>query len=370
MNKKNLFALMASVALWISSTAADASPPSREGCGRSPGREALETWPGTPVEIDEFSPDTPLQRLSPGGAVSEGGDECVGKIQPGAAMTAPVGCTLNWVFKDSNGSFYIGTAGHCTSHVGEAISAAGVGTFGQVVFRINNGVGEDFALIKIDESLVALVDPTVCHWGGPSTAGNSGIGDTVLVYGFGNVYGESSLTRPRVGQVLFRNDAGHSLHYLGFAQGGDSGMPIMTKEGKATAIHVWSELSVGGLRIDPSRKAGTLLTYALGEASTALNTSLNVQTSQVPVKLLEFPSLDPPGDKDPPSDRGCPGRGGNPNRACASDSGPASPPFDEGGRDAPPAGDNETRRPPSGQPERDDSECAKDDPPARPGDKS
>lgn len=181
---------------------------------------------------------------------------CVGKIQPGASMHW---CTLNWVVADETGALYIGTAGHCAAK-GWRISAAGVGTFGTVVYSINKGVGNDYALIKIDESKYPLVSPTLCHWGGPLGAatyagdvnlreilgfpawlggGLKGVGvaaetPALLHYGWGVGTNQHEATRARVGAAAASTGPGLVLH--GNYNPGDSGSPVMFADGNVAGV--------------------------------------------------------------------------------------------------------------------------------------
>lgn len=212
-------------------------------------------------------------------------DACFGKIQPGARMTSPAGCTMNWVVRDSAGALYIGTAGHCVG-TGATVSVWGVGPIGKVAWRMCCGSGNDFALVKIDPALYDRVDPTLCEWGGPSAMGApDGRGEGLLVYGFGLIYGENQVTRARAG-VSYSQPPSY-LQYVGMMQPGDSGAPVMTADGEAAGIHVMSTLSAVVVRVDPSFKIATRLDWGLDQAGQALGTEFTLVTSDVPVTLLD-----------------------------------------------------------------------------------
>lgn len=194
---------------------------------------------------------------------------CIGKIQPGASMHW---CTLNWVVKDEAGALYIGTAGHCAAK-GWRISALGVGEFGTVVYSINAGVGNDYALIRIDPSRYHLVDPTLCHWGGPTGealwspgvnvrealgtpawlgGGLKGVGVAaeplaVLQYGWGVGTNDHEATRARVGASVATTGPGLVLH--GNYNPGDSGSPAMFANGHVAGVITHS------LLVDPPAAA-------------------------------------------------------------------------------------------------------------------
>ncbi|HEX9711337.1 MAG TPA: trypsin-like serine protease [Actinomycetota bacterium] len=158
------------------------------------------------------------------------------RIQPGARIVRPAGCTLNFVFRDAAARLYIGTAGHCVSGVGDRV-ATPEGEFGTVVFRILRG-DDDFSLIRIDPAFYAEVNPAMRAWGGPTgvtTADTTGIGDALLQYGYGIVYSTTEVTRAR-GGILY-NDNAMSYHAEVPAIFGDSGGPVIhAATGRALGI--------------------------------------------------------------------------------------------------------------------------------------
>lgn len=179
---------------------------------------------------------------------------CVGQIRPGAQQSN--GCTLSWIMRDAAGALYQTTAGHCTSSIGQRIGANGVGTFGTIIWRVNGGVGNDMALIRIDADKYSLVNPTLCHWGGPTgiatpaDAGTQGTQhDSMLHYGWGVMWNGQE-TRARAGYIP-NQAAGApaptmtgsgwfgdgSVRMKGFTDGGDSGSPMMLKGGLAAGVH-------------------------------------------------------------------------------------------------------------------------------------
>lgn len=159
-----------------------------------------------------------------------------GEIGPGRFMSAPEGCTMNFVFTDGN-RLFVGTAGHCSHTVGERASAPGIGEFGTIVYRRLEG-NDDFALIRIDASKEANVDPTVPRWGGPSgvtVPADTLIGDPIALYGWGTGFSIIEPTRSRAG-LLAADGAQHYVAELP-AVFGDSGGPIVhIPTGKALGI--------------------------------------------------------------------------------------------------------------------------------------
>jgi hypothetical protein len=188
-------------------------------------------------------------------------EPCAG-IRPGGTFTN-VGCTMNFVFTDG-ANLYIGTAGHCAT-VGTRMSnfAAG-GQFGTVVYSINAGLGNDFALIKIDANKVALVNPQLCAFGGPAGVNNgeTGFGQFVYEYGWGIATQVSTATRARIHVQEYQdaNDAG----WIGEGSGGDSGAPMIDENGNAFAIHTHGITPVLGVYGEAGTYIRRILSLAQG----------------------------------------------------------------------------------------------------------
>src|SRR3954452_11044175 len=82
-------------------------------------------------------------------------------VSAGTCMVSPAGCTMNFIFTDGT-SNYIGTAGHCAGNGKTVIAQVGtrvdptdsavpmLAAIGTTVKSWNNGIGRDFALVKID----------------------------------------------------------------------------------------------------------------------------------------------------------------------------------------------------------------------------
>lgn len=176
-------------------------------------------------------------------------EACDAAIRPGAQMTYPYLCTFNFLFTDGD-ALYIGTAGHCTDEEEQRISAAGVGSFGTVVYRIDEGGPDDFALIEIDADKAAQAEPTVCGLGGP-TGTNDGhypSGATVYEYGWGFATGVHPASRERVHTVLQNSTEFPSWN--GAGSGGDSGAPLLTATGEAYAVHTTGITPVAGVALE------------------------------------------------------------------------------------------------------------------------
>jgi hypothetical protein len=124
-------------------------------------------------------------------------------IRPGAWMFAPAWCTMNFVF-GSEGSYHIGTAGHCTSAGEEVVMIALPGVLmnvGTTVKSYDNGIGEDFALIDIYDEMQEFVNPSMSYFGGPTGTAQPALGDVVLHSGHGLAIGTGGT--PRAGVVTY-----------------------------------------------------------------------------------------------------------------------------------------------------------------------
>ena len=96
-------------------------------------------------------------------------------VAAGTCMVSPAGCTMNFVFTDGL-SYYIGTAGHCVAGGRTVIAQIAtrvdptntvmvtLAAIGSVVKSWNQGIGKDFALVKINSGFKVV----------PAMAGGSG----------------------------------------------------------------------------------------------------------------------------------------------------------------------------------------------------
>ena len=147
-----------------------------------------------------------------------------------------LGCTANFVWTDSSGNRYLGTAGHCLlpSNVAEAGASQlakldtdiqictksclfggqtgflldpvvgnmlDLGAAGYYARQYPNGqpnvLGDDFALIALPAG--TTVRPAVPVWGGPTGPGTIGTGSPVCFYGNAAGLGEVFATKARTG---------------------------------------------------------------------------------------------------------------------------------------------------------------------------
>jgi hypothetical protein len=163
-------------------------------------------------------------------------------------MVSPNGCTMNFVFTDGTSS-YIGTAGHCASSGQTVIAQIGtrvdptdtvlvtLASIGKVVRSWNNGIGKDFALVKIDPGFTVVpgvaggLGPTGLFCGDP-------VAQPVMHYGHGYVFLVEQ-GNAKFGEVVpdltlvvpFTTPDG--FNWVGYGLPGDSGSGVMNDAGLA-----------------------------------------------------------------------------------------------------------------------------------------
>lgn len=169
-------------------------------------------------------------------AAPAGTGGCPG-VRPGALLETPTGfCTMNFLFRDRDGTRYIATAGHCIlGGEGErtwarkgpkARDTAGrvIGSFAYATL----GDERDFALIRLRRATDAR--PRMCRFGGPTTIDRSlRRGPAALqTYGQGVLTGDLSPARS-----LFALSLADPRHVFatGAAAPGDSGGPVTLRRG-------------------------------------------------------------------------------------------------------------------------------------------
>jgi hypothetical protein len=199
----------------------------------------------------------------PAGASAAG----TGAIHPGVqTFTDGAQCTANFIYSDG-ASTYIGQAAHCSGTGGNTATdgctsgTLPVGTQVQVTGANNPGVmaynswatmqanGEkdadtcaynDIALIKLDPSDAANVDPSVPGFGGPTGVASlpGTAGATVYTYGNSELRGGITKLSPKQGVVVQQIPSGWSTDVYTLTPGipGDSGSGFMTADGKAAGI--------------------------------------------------------------------------------------------------------------------------------------
>jgi hypothetical protein len=186
-------------------------------------------------------------------------------------------CTANFVYTDSSGGVYLGQAAHCSSQgsntetngcstkslplgtpiYGTELVKGGVqegvriGTLAYNSWLAMQKAGEkdantcafnDLALIKVDASQVANVNPTVPFWGGPNglAPGAAPLGERVFTYGNSILRAGVSVLSPKTGASLgeAEGSGGWSSQVYTVTPGipGDSGSAYMNATGDALGV--------------------------------------------------------------------------------------------------------------------------------------
>ena len=187
-------------------------------------------------------------------------------IHPGVqTFTDGAQCTSNFVFSDGTNT-YIGQAAHCsgtggntatdgctsgTLPVGTRVDVTGASKPGTMVYNswatmqangesnANTCAYNDLALVKLDPSDVADVNPSVPGYGGPTGVGTVGnLGDKVYSYGNSELRGGVTKLSPKEGVLIQNQGNGWSHNVLTVTPGipGDSGSGFMNDSGQAIGI--------------------------------------------------------------------------------------------------------------------------------------
>jgi hypothetical protein len=193
----------------------------------------------------------------------------VNAVAAGTCMVSPHGCTMNFVFTDGTSS-YIGTAGHCTAggntviaqiatRVDPTNTVVTLAAIGSVVRTWNNGIGEDFGLVRIDPgfkvipAMAGALGPTGVFCGDP-------VGQPVMHYGHGYIFFVEQ-GYAKFGEVIpdltllvpFTSPEG--FNWVGYGLPGDSGSGVMNDAGLAVG-DLTHGISVAGLPV-PGLSFGT-----------------------------------------------------------------------------------------------------------------
>jgi hypothetical protein len=171
----------------------------------------------------------------------------VNAVSAGTCMVSPAGCTMNFVFTDGS-SYYIGTAGHCAGNGKTVIAQVStrvdptntivtLAAIGTTVSSWNQGIGKDFALVRIDPGfkvvpgVAGALGPTGVFCGDP-------VGQPVMHYGHGYIFFVEQ-GDPKFGEVIpdltllvpFTSPDG--FNWVGYGLPGDSGSEVMNDAGLA-----------------------------------------------------------------------------------------------------------------------------------------
>jgi hypothetical protein len=234
-------------------------------------------------------------------------------------------CTANFVFKDASGNVYLGQAAHCSSTGGDT-STNGCNTgslpLGTPIYAgdaVNGGLQDgtkigtlaynswismqnahesdantcaynDLALIKIDPSQVANVNPTVPFWGGPDGLASAAASQGSQVFSYGNsiLRGGVSALSPKTGASLgdLEGTGGWSEDAYTVSPGipGDSGSGFMDSNGDALGVLSTVQFAP----IAGSNGVGTLA-KELAYANSVTGLGLTVATGTTPFNSVPVP---------------------------------------------------------------------------------
>ncbi|MBA3742385.1 serine protease [Sporichthya sp.] len=189
-------------------------------------------------------------------------------VHPGVLLvTDGKGCTANFVFTDAAGHFYLGQAAHCASRgepdnfdgctdpvlpLGTEVGVRGTevaGTLAYSSWGAMQSIGErdenicranDFALVRLPDSAVGTLNPSVPFFGGPTalSPGTAGTGDLAFSYGNSPLrYGVEELS-PKSGAILERTDEDWAflVYFLTPVIPGDSGSGVLDEQGRALGV--------------------------------------------------------------------------------------------------------------------------------------
>src|SRR5947208_4483804 len=168
-------------------------------------------------------------------------------VSAGTCMVSPAGCTMNFVFTDGS-SYYIGTAGHCAGNGKTVIAQVStrvdptntivtLAAIGTTVSSWNQGIGKDFALVRIDPGfkvvpgVTGALGPTGVFCGDP-------VGQPVMHYGHGYIffveqgYAKFGEVIPDL-TLLVKFTSPDGFNWAGYGLPGDSGSGVMNDAGLA-----------------------------------------------------------------------------------------------------------------------------------------
>ncbi|MEA2828694.1 MAG: hypothetical protein QOG43_3133 [Actinomycetota bacterium] len=286
-NRTAILFAVAAIAVAALASAAPASAAS--GAGVPKGRGASPA--GVPWAFEGQSCRL-LSTASPRALV--GGDTC-GGVRPGAPVLTPVGqCTLNFLWRGSDGRDYIGTAGHCllegTSRT-QAVFGPGDGPpardaaghrIGEFAYAVLDDVG-DFALIRLDPNVGA--SPEICRFGGPTGIDVGPIASLTPLHHVGRGTLTGGLVPART-QLAVEGDDIRVVTGLGVASAGDSGSPLVDLDGRAVGLVVATgpalPLAPTGLFVFSMRIAPEM-----GRASRAMGVAFDLVTAPLAPAVLQ-----------------------------------------------------------------------------------
>ena len=220
---------------------------------------------------------------------SVGAPTCQG-VRPGAPIsTRMAGCTMNFLFRGSDGRRYVGTAGHCIleKHGRERTWAPGKGPVardgaGKVIGRfVYAGFADpkDFALVRLRKKVPARA--RMCHFGGPTGVNDDRGPLLVRLQFYGNGVFVRSVSAARSAWATGMPDPDH-VFATGVAAFGDSGAGVTSADGRAVGVLVTGGVHLGGLStrgVDAGTIGITRLRPQVQRAEALLGIALTLRTA-------------------------------------------------------------------------------------------
>jgi hypothetical protein len=216
-------------------------------------------------------------------------------VRPGGIVVSDKGqCTLNFLFLGSDGTRYIGTAGHCIlgdspfgGDAGEMAWATGTGPeardgsgarIGEFAYAILRDP-KDFSLIRLDPQVQA--NAGMCHFGGPTATNDDrpGLTQPVVLNWFGNGVVVGAVLPARSALVAGMPSPDH-VFAQGAAAPGDSGSGVISSDGRAVVVLVTVGVhtaSIGSGGLDAGMIGITRLTPQVERAQQVLGVNLDLQ---------------------------------------------------------------------------------------------
>lgn len=236
----------------VSPAGANATRPDN-GTTDGPSQQTGSRDPGDWAPIDEAE-------IRPGVRVV--GDEDVSAVEE--QLEDRYACTTNFVFTGpANRSVYLGTAAHCFGDLsdpctteeypgvepGASVDIQGAEHPGRLVYSsfhtmVQEGqntsaaacASNDFALVEVNASDRAHVNPAVHRWGGPTgQSDEASVGERVLTYGRSPYRYQADQADDREGAVYDQTEW-RVLFYPASSLPGDSGSSLLTEEGEALGV--------------------------------------------------------------------------------------------------------------------------------------
>jgi len=215
------------------------------------------------------------------------GPFCSG-VRPGATVLSSGGqCSFNFMWRDSSGNRYMGTAGHCIVDEGQQrtwsygsgpVAENGNGIrIGEFVYAVLQDP-KDFALIRLDSQVAASAQ--MCHFGGPTGQNDDLTQGPVVVHHYGQGIGVGLTVPGRSAVATSMLDPDH-VYADGAVIFGDSGSGAISSDGRALGVVVTTGLHLGNTFRDTGTMGMTRLKPQVQAAQSALGLTLTLQTASL-----------------------------------------------------------------------------------------